>query len=61
MEENKEEREVLISVRNVDIAFGKGASYNKAVTNANFDIYKGEIFSLSVNLAQEKLLLVEQS
>jgi oligopeptide transport system ATP-binding protein len=46
MEENNQEREVLISVRNVDIVFGKGATYNKAVSNANFDIYKGEIFSL---------------
>ncbi len=39
-------REVLLSIRNVDITFGKGDSAVKAVQNASFDIYKGETFSL---------------
>jgi len=36
------EQEVLLSLKNVDIAFGK----KKVVRNATFDIYKGETFSL---------------
>lgn len=44
---NKETgKEVLLSVRNIDITFGKGKNENKAVKNASFDIYKGETFSL---------------
>lgn len=43
---NKDGREVVISVRNVDIVFGKGKKAFKAVSNASFDIYKGETFSL---------------
>ncbi len=39
-------KEVLLSVRNVDITFGKGDKALKAVSNASFDIYKGETFSL---------------
>lgn len=39
-------REVLLSVKNVDITFGKGDKAVKAVKNATFDIYKGETFSL---------------
>ena len=39
-----EDREVLLSLKNVDISFGKGKI--KAVKNASFDIYKGETFSL---------------
>jgi oligopeptide transport system ATP-binding protein len=39
-------REVLLSIRNVDISFGKGDKAVKAVQNASFDIYKGETFSL---------------
>jgi len=39
-------REVLLSIRNVDITFGKGDSAVRAVQNASFDIYKGETFSL---------------
>lgn len=38
------DREVLLSLKNVDISFGKGKV--KAVKDATFDIYKGEIFSL---------------
>lgn len=39
-------REVLLSLHNVDITFGKGDSAVRAVKNASFDIYKGETFSL---------------
>ncbi len=39
-------REVLLSLKNVDITFGKGDNANRAVKNATFDIYKGETFSL---------------
>ncbi len=39
-------KEVLLSLRNVDITFGKGDSAVRAVKNASFDIYKGETFSL---------------
>ena len=39
-------REILLSVKNVDITFGKGDTAVRAVKNASFDIYKGETFSL---------------
>ena len=39
-------REVLLSLKNVDITFGKGDRAVRAVKNASFDIYKGETFSL---------------
>lgn len=39
-------REILLSLKNVDITFGKGETLNRAVKNASFDIYKGETFSL---------------
>ena len=39
-------REVLLSLKNVDITFGKGDNAVRAVKNASFDIYKGETFSL---------------
>ena len=39
-------KEILLSLKNVDITFGKGPSLNRAVKNASFDIYKGETFSL---------------
>lgn len=39
-------REILLSLQNVDITFGKGDSAVKAVKNASFDVYKGETFSL---------------
>ena len=34
-------REVLLSLRNVDITFGKGDKAVYAVKDASFDIYKG--------------------
>lgn len=39
-------KEILLSIKNVDITFGKGDKAVKAVKNASFDIYKGETFSL---------------
>lgn len=39
-------KEVLLSVKNIDITFGKGGNKVEAVKNASFDIYKGETFSL---------------
>ena len=39
-------KEILLSVKNIDITFGKGDSAVHAVTDASFDIYKGETFSL---------------
>lgn len=39
-------REILLSLKNIDITFGKGDSAVKAVKDASFDIYKGETFSL---------------
>ena len=39
-------KEILLSLKNVDITFGKGDNAVKAVKNASFDIYKGETFSL---------------
>ncbi len=43
---NQEGKEILLSLKNVDITFGKGDHAVKAVKNASFDIYKGETFSL---------------
>ena len=39
-------REIILSIKNLDITFGKGDNAVRAVKNANFDIYKGETFSL---------------
>lgn len=39
-------KEILLSLKNVDITFGKGDSAVEAVKDASFDIYKGETFSL---------------
>ena len=39
-------REILLSLKNVDITFGKGDNAVRAVKNASFNIYKGETFSL---------------
>ena len=37
-------REILLSLKNVDITFGKGEDAVRAVQNASFDIYKGTLF-----------------
>lgn len=39
-------KEILLSLKNVDITFGNGDKAVRAVKNATFDIYKGETFSL---------------
>ena len=43
---DKDGREILLQVKNVDITFGKGDNAVRAVKNASFDIHKGETFSL---------------
>lgn len=43
----KNEREVLLSLKNVDISFDNGGKHKfKAVSDATFDIYRGETFAL---------------
>ncbi len=44
--DEKNGKEILLSLKNVDITFGKGDNAVRAVKNASFDIYKGETFSL---------------
>lgn len=44
--DEKNGKEILLSVKNIDITFGKGDKAVRAVKNASFDIYKGETFSL---------------
>ncbi len=39
-------REVLLSIKDLEIAFGEGKKRFVAVQDVNFDIYKGETFSL---------------
>ena len=41
-----EEREKLIEIKNLQITFGRGRKKFVAVNDVNFDIYKGETFSL---------------
>ena len=41
-----ENREILLSVKNIDVCFGKRRNRFKAVDNVSFDIYKGETFGL---------------
>ena len=43
---NENGKEILLSLKNVDITFGKGDDAVRAVKNASFDIFKGETFSL---------------
>ena len=47
MSTTNNEREVILSVRHVDVAFDVGGKKKfKAVSDANFDIYRGETFAL---------------
>ena len=41
-----DQREILLSVRNLDVCFGKRRKAFKAVNNVSFDIFKGETFGL---------------
>ena len=41
-----DQREILLSVKNLDVCFGKRNNRFKAVDNVSFDIYKGETFGL---------------
>ena len=43
---NEDGKEVILSLKNVDITFGKGEDAVHAVQDASFDILKGETFSL---------------
>ena len=40
------EKEVILSLKHIDITFGKGKKTFKAVSDVSFDIYKGETVSL---------------
>lgn len=42
----KNKRELLLSVKNLDVCFGKRNNRFKAVNNVSFDIFKGETFGL---------------
>ena len=42
----QENREVLLSVQNLDVVFKQGKNSFKAVNDVSFDIYKGETLSL---------------
>jgi len=47
MSNDREDREVILSIRHVDISFDSGHKKKfVAVKDANFDIYKGETFAL---------------
>ena len=43
---NETNREVLLSVQNLDVVFKQGKNSFKAVSDVSFDIYKGETLSL---------------
>lgn len=54
-------KEILLSLQNVDINFGKGSNLVQAVKNATFDIYKGETFSSLASLAPARPRSAAQS
>ena len=52
----EQKREVLLSIRDLEIKFNDFI----AVSDINFDIYKGETFSLVGESGSEKVRLVER-
>ena len=44
--DNNTEKKVILSIKNLDVVFGRGRKAFKAVDNVSFDIYKGETLSL---------------
>jgi oligopeptide transport system ATP-binding protein len=46
MSETKDKKEVLLSLKNVQVSFGESRRKFIAVNHINFDIYKGETFAL---------------
>ena len=42
----EQKREVLVEVKNLEVTYGSGHKAYRAVSNANFTIYKGETFGL---------------
>ena len=42
----EQKREILVEVKNLEVTYGSGRKAYKAVSNANFTIYKGETFGL---------------
>ena len=44
--DNQSNREVLLSVQNLDVVFEQGKNSFRAVSDVSFDIYKGETLSL---------------
>ena len=40
------EKEVILSVKDLSVTFGSGKKAFTAVQDVNFDVYKGETFSL---------------
>ena len=53
------EREKLIEVKDLQISFGKGRKKFVAVDHVNFDIYKGETFSLVGESGSGKTTLLD--
>ena len=49
----EQKREVLVEVKNLEVTYGSGRKAYKAVSNANFTIYKGETFGLVGEVARE--------
>ena len=43
---DNQNKEVLLSVQNLDVVFKQGKNSFKAVSDVSFDIYKGETLSL---------------
>ena len=46
MPEQTSEREVILSVRNLEVSFGNRRHLFKAVKGVSFDVYKGETFGI---------------